>query len=224
MHSAALLFGLEQTMTGFRFFTRWTARSILALGLALTVLAGGPARAEEATATVRGFYDALLSTMKEGQNLGAKGRFEKLEPVIRKSFDLPYMARMTIGPEWAKFTDAQKQEMTLAFGRYITAQYANNFDSYSGEKLNVHAEQASSYGRVVQTQITPPDADAVAINYLLRQEGDSWRISDVYLGGTISELSVRRSEFVSILRRDGIEGLIRTLNRKADVLVASAQS
>ena len=38
--------------------------------------------------TVQGLYDALLSMMKSGGTLGGSGRFAKLAPVIRSSFDV----------------------------------------------------------------------------------------------------------------------------------------
>jgi hypothetical protein len=39
--------------------------------------------------TVQGLYDALLTTMKNGRTLGQSGRFTQLEPVIRRTFDIP---------------------------------------------------------------------------------------------------------------------------------------
>jgi phospholipid transport system substrate-binding protein len=211
-------------MSTLRLLPHRLAKLLIALAFGLVILAPASANAAGGSDTVRGFYDVLLSTMKEGPKLGAKGRYAKLEPAIRRAFDVSYMARMTVGPAWAKLNETQQQEMTQAFARFITAQYARNFDSYSGEKLNVQGEQDSSFGHVIQSQIVPPAGDPVQINYLVRQNGDTWQIADIYLAGTISELSVRRSEFSSVLRRDGIDGLIRMLNSKAETLVASAQS
>jgi len=53
---------------------------------------------------------------------------------------------------------------------------------------------------------------------MMRRNGDSWLISDIYLDGAISEVATRRSEFATILRNDGIDGLIMALNRKVDLL------
>ena len=58
----------------------------------------------------------------------------------------------------------------------------------------------------------------------MRQNGGVWQIADVYLDGTISELATRRSEFAAILRTQGINGLIETLNAKAGTLVAARAS
>ena len=46
--------------------------------------------------TVQSLYDALLSTMKNGRTLGQSGRFTQLEPVIRRTFDIPSMARLSV--------------------------------------------------------------------------------------------------------------------------------
>jgi len=57
---------------------------------------------------------------------------------------------------------------------------------------------------------------------MMRQSGDAWLISDIYLDGAISEVATRRSEFAAILKNDGIDGLITALNRKADMLTGTS--
>src|ERR1700752_4347007 len=93
--------------------------------------------------TVQGLYDALLGTMKNGRVLGQSGRFMQLEPVIRRSFDIASMTRLTVGSTWATLSDAQRQQAMESFGRYISAIYADRFDSYAGQKLEVTGEQTT---------------------------------------------------------------------------------
>ena len=83
-------------------------------------------------------------------------------------------------------------------------------------------EQPSPGGTLITTEIVKSNGEPVRLNYLMRQNGGLWRIADVYLNGTISELATRRSEFGSILRAQGIDGLIAMLNTKADILAARA--
>ena len=45
--------------------------------------------------TVQDLYDALLSTMKNGRTLGQNGRFTQLEPIIRRTFDIASMVRLS---------------------------------------------------------------------------------------------------------------------------------
>ena len=88
-----------------------------------------------------------------------------------------------------------------------------DFDTYTGEKMQVTGEQASAGGTIITSQIVKSNGEPVNINYLMRQNGGGWQIADVYLNGTISELATRRSEFASILRTQGINGLIQQLNQ-----------
>jgi phospholipid transport system substrate-binding protein len=160
--------------------------------------------------------------MRSGPSLGARGRYAQLEPVVRRVFDIPFMTRLAVGPQWAGLDEAQRQQVSQAFERYIAAIYADRFDSYSGERLQVTGEQSSPGGTIITSQIVKSNGDPVNINYLLRDNGGNWQIADVYLDGTISELATRRSEFAAILRAQGINGLIETLNTKANSLAAQA--
>ena len=171
--------------------------------------------------TVQALYDALLSTMKNGRTLGQSGRFTQLEPVIRRTFDIPAMARLSVGPSWASLTEAQRQQVMESFGRYISAIYADRFDSYAGQKLQVTGEQPNATGVMVRSQIIKANGEPVKVDYMMRRNGEGWLISDVYLDGAISEVATRRSEFAGILKHEGIDGLIAALNRKADILTVT---
>ena len=111
--------------------------------------------------------------------------------------------------------------MTESYGRYISAIYADRFDSYSGQTLAVMGEQPALSGVMVKSQIIKANGDPVKVDYMMRRNGDSWLISDIYLDSAISEVATRRSEFAAILKKDGIDGLIAALNRKADILTAT---
>jgi len=197
----------------------------LAAGLGLSMLSY-PLHAAPSTGgdTVQGLYNALLNTMKNGRILGQSGRFTQLEPVICRSFDIASMARLSVGPVWTSLTEAQRQQMTESYGRYISAIYADRFDSYAGQKLEVTGEQPAPSGVMVKSQIIKANGEPVRVDYLMRRNGDSWLISDIYLDSAISEVATRRSEFAAILKKDGIDGLIAALNRKADLLTGTTAS
>jgi phospholipid transport system substrate-binding protein len=193
-----------------------------AAGLALSSLSypvhAAPSSGGE---TVQGLYDALLNTMKNGRALGQSGRFMRLAPVIRSTFDIASMARLSVGSSWAGLSEAQRQQVSESFGRYISAIYADRFDSYDGQKLEVTGEQPASSGVMVKSQIIKANGEPVKVDYMMRRNGESWLISDIYLDGAISEVATRRSEFATILKNEGIDGLIAALNRKADILTGT---
>ena len=198
----------------------WKAAAIAA-GLGLAMLSSPVRAAASGGDTVQGLYDALLTTMKNGRTLGQSGRFTQLEPVILRSFDVASMARLTVGLSWASLNEAQRQQMNESFGRYISAVYADRFDSYNGQKLEVTGEQATAFGVIVKSEIIKANGEPVEIDYMLHSNSQGWLISDIYIDGTISEVATRRSEFAGILRKNGVDGLIAALNRKADTLTGT---
>jgi phospholipid transport system substrate-binding protein len=198
------------------------AAFILVLLLALgTVQFARAAPAAGPAGVVRQFYAVLLGTMKNGPALGPQGRFEALEPAVRSAFDLASMSRLSVGAAWEHLAPAQRQQLSVALGRYTAATYADNFDSYSGEKLEVTGSQAGQFGTIVSSRLVPANGEPVTINYLMHQNAGAWQIGDVYLTGTISQLANLRAQFSAIVTHQGVDALIATLNRKADMLVAA---
>jgi phospholipid transport system substrate-binding protein len=169
---------------------------------------------------VRHFYGELLNVMQNAAALGARGRFQKLEPVLLAAFDVPFMTRLSVGPFWTKLSPEQDESARKAFARYITATYATQFDDFSGEQFQILGEQQTEHGTIVKTQLVKSDGEKVPINYALHDNDTAWQIRDVYLAGTISELATRRSDFTATLRSGGIEALISRLNKKADDLIS----
>ena len=214
-------------MAGLNMRDVWTGK-IASLWLALLVAFGlftpGWAAVPNPQDQVRGFYSVLLGTMRDGRMLGESGRYARLAPAVDRTFDIPTMTRLAIGPAWGTLSPAQQQQLLAAFAHYIAATYADRFDSYSGEELQVTGERPNGTEVMVQTKIAKSNGEATRLDYLMRQDQGSWRISDVYLDGTISQLAVHRSEFHSILQREGVDGLVTALNRKVDLLQSVARS
>ena len=191
----------------------------LAAAFALLLTTGaGAAPADNPAESVQAFYGTLLGTMQAGVRLGPVGRYQRLAPAVARLFDVPFMARLATGADWAALKPGEQQQLAAAFGRYIAATYADRFDSFAGERLEVTGEQTTGGNVIVQTRIVKADGEPVAINYLMHRSQNGWQIADVYLDGTISQLAVQRSEFDAILRRQGVAGLVARLNQKADLL------
>lgn len=183
-------------------------------------LFASPARAaDNATAIVKTFYEALENTMRQGPILGFKGRYDRLSPVIVKTFDLSLMTRYAAGTAWAKLEDVQKKKLEIAFKRFSISTYASRFSKYSGETFEVVGEKNGPNGTMVETRLTPKGEEPVVLNYLVRKDKKgALRIADVYLAASISELATRRSEFSAILRREGVDALIASLNQKSALM------
>ena len=207
-----------------RFTRRDALRATAALLVALTLPADVAAvDVDPAVAPIRAFYDALLAVMKQADQLGVRGRYDKLAPVIRSTFDLPAMTRIAVGPEWTTIPPEQQAALTDHFSRMTIATYANRFDGWSGQSFEVDPEVLPrNNGRIVRTKLNRPKEEPVTLNYLMRGTGDSWKIVDIYLSGTISELATQRSEFGAILKSGGPAALIESLRQQIDKLMKKA--
>ena len=203
-------------------FGSWRSVAVR-LGLALSLFVPGALRcegAEPAAARVSALYDALLQTMKQAKQLGLKGRYDKLAPVLAQTYDLPLMSRIAVGQNWDALSAPQRQSVVNAFTRMTTATYASRFDGFSGETLEVVRTVDRPNGdKLVMTRIVKSDGKTIALNYLARNTSSDWKVIDVYLNGTISELASRRAEFGAILKSGGPDALVASLSKQGDKLL-----
>jgi phospholipid transport system substrate-binding protein len=195
----------------------------LAVMLAISPAAGLGAQEAEPSAVVSTFQDRLLATMKEGRALGFEGRYQRLLPAMEDAFDLPQMARIVVGARWTKMSEAEQKQVVDLFREFSVSTYASEFSDFGGERFEIGGEQVQAgVGTIVETRLILTEGSPIALNYLLRQTPAGWRIVDIYLAGTISELARRRDEFASIIRNQGVDGLIALLKRKNQELAGSS--
>jgi phospholipid transport system substrate-binding protein len=192
--------------------------------LALSVVGAGDLHAQDVgpRAVVSTLQDTLLATMKEAGPLGFEGRYKRLQPAMESAFDLEQMTRIVVGARWAKLSEVQRQQVVDLFRRFSVSTYASAFSGYGGEQFEIGDDRAQAgFGTIVETRLVLKDDKPVALNYLLRQTPRGWKIVDVYLDGSISELARRRDEFASIMRSQGVDGLIALLKKKNEELSGS---
>ena len=199
------------------------SRRQIVLGAVGVSLALGQKRAFAQTSStapevvVREFYDALLGTMRRAKELGFAGRYAVLDPAVRKAFDLSAMTRISIGPQWRQIDPAIQAKLQSAFAEWTISTYADQFNGFDGEVFSVGAtKDMPPNDKLVETTLTPKGAEPIILNYLMRNTGGEWRIIDVYLTGSISELATRRSEFTAIIKSDGAEGVVRALTKRVE--------
>jgi phospholipid transport system substrate-binding protein len=189
----------------------------LALNLTAAVLLGAasPAIASEMTTPIEQLHTGLIEIMKAGKVAPFRQRYDKIAPVIGRTFDLEVMVRQVVGSRWAALPLDQQAALGDAFRRYTIASYVSNFDDYSGERFEVLPGVAAvGDDRVVKTQIVTASGQPHLLAYVMRQAGGGWRIVDVLAEGSISRVAAQRSEIRSVLSDGGGPGLLVSLRRK----------
>ena len=194
---------------------RWIKFMSTAL-LAVAVLAA-PAAAQPNAAMqkIERFNATLLTIMKNSETLEFGGRYETLAPVMLDSFDLGFMARFSAGRHWRGLSPTDQQKLITTFERLWISTYADRFNGYSGEAFEIIGSQKAPRDTLlVKSNIIKNGGEKVALNYLMREKGKHWSVIDIFLDGKYSELAKQRSEYTSILKREGLAGLVAKVDAK----------
>jgi phospholipid transport system substrate-binding protein len=174
---------------------------------------------------INDLHAALEAAMRTGRAKSFAARFDALAPVIERVFDLGTVLKVSVGMRWSSFDEATQGRLIAAFHRFTVATYVANFSKYDGEKFAViPGARLSGTDRIVRTEIVSGAADAVRLDYVMRESGLAWRAVDVLLDGSISRVAVQRSDFRTILANGNAEALIRSLHRKVADLSEGALS
>ena len=189
--------------------------TMLLFCLTSVVLAEGD-ETEVASQVVQGFQAELLNVMQQGDKLTFEQRFEQLKPVVLKSHNLTKITRIVVSKEWKKLSIEQKKELIRKFSTLSIASYAHYFNSYSGESFKIESVKQLSPGQIyVHTFFVLPDEKDVSMDYLLKKKGDDWRIINIITNG-VSDLALKRSEYVAVLKKSGFDVVLAELSVKID--------
>ncbi len=138
-----------------------------------------------------------------------------VESTVLPHFDFRRMSQSALGRFWRRATEAQKEGVTREFRELLIRTYATALLGYSGqtiEYLPVRAVKGADKV-LVPTRISTGGAPPVPVNYRLRLNDDGGQVYDVVIDG-VSLITNYRSQFASLVRRDGIDGLITALAQK----------
>jgi phospholipid transport system substrate-binding protein len=175
---------------------------------------------KEARHTIDQFHASLLDVMKKADHTSVADRYKVLEPEISQRFDLRLMIALATGKYWRQATKEARSRLADAFRRFSIATYATRFSGYSGQSFEtLGVSTGPRKTELVSTEIKRPNDTPVALTYVTRVAPTGWRIVDVLVDDGISELAVRRSEYRSVLKSAGIEGLIKLLDKKTRALI-----
>ena len=174
-----------------------------------------PAQATNPQDFVKNMGDKAFASLSE-EGLSPDQRTERFRELLNEAFDLPRIARFTLGRYWRTATDEEKAEFVDLFEKFVIQAYSNRFQDMSGQKLNViNAREVSSSQALVLSEIEIPGKAPVKINWRVRSKDDVHKIVDVMVQG-ISMSVTQRDEFAAVIRQTGgkVGGLIKALRRK----------
>lgn len=189
----------------------------LLFAVALAFVAA-PAGADDANPAASAFMQSLGSkaigelTNPEVPQPERQARFRKL---LDEHFDVPAIAKFTLGRYWRTATDAERAEFSKLFEDFIVQSYSTRFSEYHGESFQVGGSTTDQSGiTVVHSKIDMPSSEDIRVDWHLRPRDSSFAIVDIVVEG-VSMAVTQRSEFASVIQsRGGVAGLLDALRAK----------
>ena len=135
-----------------------------------------------------------------------------IDDVVKNSYDLEKMGKIIIGIDWKQMDTKTQKEFINVFKRFISVNYFRRFNKIN--ELNFEnqtvtdIENKFKLARVILTA----DNEKIKIDYLLGFKNEKWKIFDVLLDGSISEVATKKSDFKKIIKEEGVSGLVKNLS------------
>ena len=209
------MIGLLPSLPEKNMLPRWIKFMSTALLAVAVLTAPEAAQPNAAMQKIERFNATLLSIMQNAETLKFGGRYKTLAPVMLDSFDLGFMARFSAGRHWRGLSPTDQQKLVATFERLWVSTYADRFNGYSGEAFEiVGSQKAPRDTLLVKSNIIKNDGEKIALNYLMQEKEKHWSVIDIFLDGKYSELAKQRSEYTSILKREGLAGLVAKVDAK----------
>ena len=173
------------------------------------------AESEQSSAVlvVENLHSVLINAMDGGEQLGFRGRYDLIAPVISESFDFPTIARIVTASRWNDATETEQRTFLQVFTDLSIATYADNFATRNGERFETLSSEAKRGAVIVHTDLVKADGSKVPFKYLLKEYDGHWRIVSVIAQG-VSDLSLKRAEYTEVISNDGFDALVATLRAK----------
>jgi phospholipid transport system substrate-binding protein len=184
---------------------------VMAPIMAMTAARAG--QAEDAADFIRNLGDETVATLA-ATDVSQDERIAKYQVLVERSFAMKTIARYVLGRNWRAATPEQQTEYLELFRAFVIDNYASKLDSFSGTVFRiVEAQALDEKDTIVSTEVQSPGNPPVLIGYRVRVRDGKYRIIDVIVEG-VSLVATQRSEFASVVDRNGIEGLLELLRER----------
>ena len=151
-------------------------------------------------------------------NSSEEAKQKELRQLFANAVDMDWMGKFVLGQGGRKATPEQRAQYQEAYRNYLLARYTTNFSEYSNSKYIITSVKPAADNQfLVGMDIQAPNTDKQEIRagYRVRNNNGSYKIVDIIVEG-VSLLTTQRSEFASVIQRQGMDSLINSLKEKSN--------
>ena len=155
---------------------------------------------------IEGFHTNLIDMMDKTSQLE---REAFIQANIEQLFDFERIARVSLGRSWRELEKEAQDEVKDLLRQTVIATYARRFSENRGQTFVVHGSKAVRKGVVVESSVKPRDAESVKLDYFF----SDGKVFNVAADG-VSDLSLRRADYNSVLKSEGFDALMAHLEQQ----------
>ena len=159
-------------------------------------------------ASINELHESLIKISDKTINID---NLAMIDDVVKNSYDLEKMGKIIIGVDWKQMDKKSQKEFITVFKRFISVNYFRRFNKINEldfeHQTVTDIEDKFKLARVILTA----DNEKLKIDYLLGFKNEKWKIFDVLIDGSISEVATKKSDFKKIIKEEGVSGLVKNL-------------
>ncbi|MBM5574057.1 phospholipid-binding protein MlaC [Deefgea sp. CFH1-16] len=136
---------------------------------------------------------------------------QRLSPLA----DYNRMTSLAVGRYWKSATPAQQDALSKEFRTMMIRTYLSALTLYKNAQINVRGTRAGNDAseQTVRTEVSLPGQKPIPLDFSFEKIGSEWKVFDISVEG-ISFINNHRNQFGAVIRKDGIDGLIKSLSEK----------
>ncbi|MFO7541255.1 MAG: ABC transporter substrate-binding protein [Thiobacillus sp.] len=165
---------------------------------------------------------AIIKKDKDLQNGNLNKVYQLVEAKILPNFDFNRMTQLAVGKYWPRATAQQKQALVTEFRNLLVRTYSSSLTAFTNQTIDFKplAVKPADTDVTVRSEIRQPGGQPIPIDYSMYSTAFGWKVYDVAIDG-VSLVVNYRASFASTIRKDGIDGLIKTLAAQSERGAAS---
>jgi phospholipid transport system substrate-binding protein len=169
--------------------------------------------ATDAEAFIQEVSTRVLAVLSD-QGLSDRQKFDALVDLLSGPIDLDLVARLILGRHWRTADDAQRKQYLELFREYALANLASKLHLYQGQSFEVTgAKVVSDKDALVTSRILSKGEPPLQVDWRLREQDGGLVTIDLIVEG-VSLIITLRSEFGSVIERQGFDGLLAELRQR----------
>jgi phospholipid transport system substrate-binding protein len=169
---------------------------------------------------VRAFVDNLgkkVIAVIDSPSMNDSEKKKILQDMFSQNVDIKWMAKFVLGRGWNNATNEQRRRYMQAYQKYLVNNYTKRFSDYSGSQYkitDIRRQSNNQYIVVMNIKTNTQKKQEIQAGYWVRAQGGNFKISDIIIEG-VSLIVTQREDFSSVLKRDGMEQLIKNIEAKS---------